>query len=174
MNINCDLKICDFGLARATSESHVMTEYVVTRWYRAPELLLNSSDYTAAIDVWSVGCIFLELMNRKPLFPGKDHVQQLRLLMEVSKVKPFFCTKNIPFFCVTLSLKKSWTLFLQLIGTPSEEDLGSLNENAKRYLEQLPTLPRQSFVEKFPNVPPLALDLMEKILTFDPRKRITG
>jgi len=83
LNANCDLKICDFGLARPTSENDFMTEYVVTRWYRAPELLLNSSDYTAAIDVWSVGCIFMELMNRKPLFPGKDHVHQMRLLTEV-------------------------------------------------------------------------------------------
>nr|GEX48871.1 mitogen-activated protein kinase homolog MMK1 [Tanacetum cinerariifolium] len=58
-------------------------EYVVTRWYRAPEMLLNSSDYSAAIDVWSVGCIFMELMDRKPLFPGRDHVHQLRLLMEL-------------------------------------------------------------------------------------------
>lgn len=84
LNANCDLKICDFGLARVTSETDFMTEYVVTRWYRAPELLLNSSDYTAAIDVWSVGCIFMELMDRKPLFPGRDHVHQLRLLIEVS------------------------------------------------------------------------------------------
>lgn len=83
LNANCDLKICDFGLARPTAENEYMTEYVVTRWYRAPELLLNSSDYTAAIDVWSVGCIFMELMNRKPLFPGKDHVHQMRLLTEV-------------------------------------------------------------------------------------------
>lgn len=83
LNANCDLKICDFGLARTTSETDFMTEYVVTRWYRAPELLLNSSEYTAAIDVWSVGCIFMELMDRKPLFPGRDHVHQLRLLMEV-------------------------------------------------------------------------------------------
>lgn len=83
LNANCDLKICDFGLARVTSETDFMTEYVVTRWYRAPELLLNSSDYTAAIDVWSVGCIFMELMDRRPLFPGRDHVHQLRLLMEV-------------------------------------------------------------------------------------------
>lgn len=83
LNANCDLKICDFGLARTTSETDFMTEYVVTRWYRAPELLLNSSEYTTAIDVWSVGCIFMELMDRKPLFPGRDHVHQLRLLMEV-------------------------------------------------------------------------------------------
>ena len=86
LNANCDLKICDFGLARVTSETDFMTEYVVTRWYRAPELLLNSSDYTAAIDVWSVGCIFMELMDRKPLFPGRDHVHQLRLLLEVLSV----------------------------------------------------------------------------------------
>lgn len=83
LNANCDLKIIDFGLARPTAENELLTEYVVTRWYRAPELLLNSSDYTAAIDVWSVGCIFMELMNRKPLFPGKDHVHQMRLLTEV-------------------------------------------------------------------------------------------
>lgn len=86
LNANCDLKIGDFGLARPTSENEFMTEYVVTRWYRAPELLLNSSDYTAAIDVWSVGCIFMELMNRKPLFPGRDHVHQMNLLTEV-KIK---------------------------------------------------------------------------------------
>ncbi|MBA0555322.1 hypothetical protein Golob_025508 [Gossypium lobatum] len=142
LNANCDLKICDFGLARVTSESDFMTEYVVTRWYRAPELLLNSSDYTAAIDVWSVGCIFMELMDRKPLFPGRDHVHQLRLLIE-------------------------------LIGTPSEAELGFLNANARRYIQQLPLYHRQSFTEKFPTVHPSAIDLVEKMLTFDPRLRIT-
>lgn len=97
LNANCDLKICDFGLARVTSETDFMTEYVVTRWYRPPELLLNSSDYTAAIDVWSVGCIFMELMDRKPLFPGRDHVHQLRLLMEVFCLSKVF-TKPSPIF----------------------------------------------------------------------------
>ncbi|KAB5515779.1 hypothetical protein DKX38_026427 [Salix brachista] len=142
LNANCDLKICDFGLARVTSETDFMTEYVVTRWYRAPELLLNSSDYTTAIDVWSVGCIFMELMDRKPLFPGRDHAHQLRLLME-------------------------------LIGTPSEAELEFLNENAKRYIRQLQLHRRQSFLEKFPTVHPAAIDLVEKMLTFDPRQRIT-
>lgn len=83
LNANCDLKIADFGLARTTSETDFMTEYVVTRWYRAPELLLNSSEYTSAIDVWSVGCIFAEIMTREPLFPGKDYVHQLKLVTEV-------------------------------------------------------------------------------------------
>ena len=63
---------------------------------------------------------------------------------------------------------------LQLIGTPSEADLGFLNENAKRYIRQLPLYRRQSFQEKFPQVHPAAIDLVEKMLTFDPRQRITG
>ncbi|KAJ6345509.1 hypothetical protein OIU78_008212 [Salix suchowensis] len=143
LNANCDLKICDFGLARPTSENEFMTEYVVTRWYRAPELLLNSSDYTAAIDVWSVGCIFMELMNRKPLFPGKDHVHQMRLLTE-------------------------------LLGKPTESDLGFVrNEDARRYIQQLDSHPRRSLAELFPLVHPLAIDLVDRMLTFDPTRRIT-
>ncbi|KAL4272097.1 hypothetical protein GQ457_13G027850 [Hibiscus cannabinus] len=142
LNANCDLKICDFGLARVSTESDFMTEYVVTRWYRAPELLLNSSEYSAAIDVWSVGCIFMELMDKQPLFPGRDHVHQLRLL-------------------------------IQLIGTPSVAEMECLNENARRYIQHLPVYHRQSFTEKFPTVHPLAIDLVEKMLTFDPRRRIT-
>ena len=63
---------------------------------------------------------------------------------------------------------------MQLIGTPSEADLGFLNENAKRYIRQLPQYCRQSFAEKFPHVHPAAIDLVEKMLTFDPRQRITG
>ncbi|KAL3334179.1 hypothetical protein AABB24_030769 [Solanum stoloniferum] len=144
LNANCDLKICDFGLARPNLENENMTEYVVTRWYRAPELLLNSSDYTAAIDVWSVGCIFMELMNRKPLFAGKDHVHQIRLLTE-------------------------------LLGTPTESDLSFLrNEDAKRYIRQLPHHPRQQLAKVFPHVNPLAIDLVDKMLTLDPTRRITG
>ena len=84
LNANCDLKICDFGLARtAKGPEDFLTEYVVTRWYRAPELLLSCAEYTAAIDVWSVGCIFAELLGRKPLFPGKDYVHQLNLITRV-------------------------------------------------------------------------------------------
>ncbi|CAN1249432.1 Mitogen-activated protein kinase 3 [Linum perenne] len=143
LNANCDLKICDFGLARPASENEFMTEYVVTRWYRAPELLLNSQDYTAAIDVWSVGCIFMELMNRKPLFPGKDQVHQMRLLTE-------------------------------LLGTPAESDLGFIrNEDARKYIRQLSPQPRQSLGKLFPHVHPLAIDLVDKMLSFDPAKRIT-
>ena len=77
VNSNCDLKICDFGLARALipglkQKSKVLTSYVATRWYRAPELLLKAKDYSFAIDVWSVGCIFGELLKRKPFLAGND------------------------------------------------------------------------------------------------------
>ncbi|XP_077215025.1 mitogen-activated protein kinase homolog NTF6-like [Tasmannia lanceolata] len=143
LNSNCDLKICDFGLARTTSETDLMTEYVVTRWYRAPELLLNCSEYTAAIDIWSVGCIFMEIIKREPLFPGKDYVQQLRLITE-------------------------------LLGSPEESDLGFLrSDNARRYVGQLPKFPKQPFSHKFPHVAPAAIDLLERMLVFDPCKRIT-
>ncbi|CAJ2654301.1 mitogen-activated protein kinase homolog NTF6-like [Trifolium pratense] len=143
LNANCDLKICDFGLARTTSEADFMTEYVVTRWYRAPELLLNCSEYTAAIDVWSVGCILMEILRREPLFPGKDYVQQLSLITE-------------------------------LLGSPNEEDLGFLrSDNAKKYVKQLPHVDKQPFSQRFPDISPLAIDLTEKMLVFDPSKRIT-
>ena len=88
VNKNCDLKICDFGLARAIDPSEEkkdlgLTEYVVTRWYRAPELLVENQTYTTAIDVWAVGCIFAEMLGRKALFPGRDYLHQLRLIIDV-------------------------------------------------------------------------------------------
>lgn len=76
VNMNCDLKICDFGLARGFGASEDLTKqnelttYVVTRWYRAPEVILNQQRYTHALDVWSIGCIFGELMMRATLFQG--------------------------------------------------------------------------------------------------------
>eukprot|EP00245_Coleochaete_scutata_P009391 TRINITY_DN3079_c0_g1_i1.p1 TRINITY_DN3079_c0_g1~~TRINITY_DN3079_c0_g1_i1.p1 ORF type:complete len:381 (+),score=69.68 TRINITY_DN3079_c0_g1_i1:142-1284(+) len=143
LNANCDLKLCDFGLARTTSETDFMTEYVVTRWYRAPELLLNCREYTAAIDVWSVGCIFMELLNRKPLFPGRDYVQQLKLITELIG-----------------SPEESDLGFLH-------------SDNAKRYVKSLPRCKRQDFTKRFPSIDSLALDLTEHMLRFDPNQRIT-
>lgn len=75
VNSNCDLKICDFGLSRANIDSLMtssaqLTDYIATRWYRAPEVILSWKQYTSAIDVWSVGCILAELMRRKVLLPA--------------------------------------------------------------------------------------------------------
>jgi serine/threonine protein kinase len=81
LNASCDLKICDFGLSRTNEASSKKTEYVVTRWYRAPELLLNAGAYTPAIDIWSVGCIVAEMLGRRPAFPGEDFLDQLRLII---------------------------------------------------------------------------------------------
>ncbi|CAA6661167.1 unnamed protein product [Spirodela intermedia] len=84
VNANCELKICDFGLARTSNvKGQLMTEYVVTRWYRAPELLLCCDYYGTSIDVWSVGCIFAELLGRKPIFPGTDCLNQLKLIVNI-------------------------------------------------------------------------------------------
>ena len=82
LNSNCDLKVCDFGLARGVDGSEApLTEYVVTRWYRAPEIMLACKQYTKAVDVWSVGCIFAELLRRKALFTGNDYMEQLQLIV---------------------------------------------------------------------------------------------
>ena len=81
LNASCDLKICDFGLARTNEAPSLMTEYVVTRWYRAPELLLNAENYSPAIDMWSVGCIIAEMLGRKPFLPGNDYLDQLHLIV---------------------------------------------------------------------------------------------
>ncbi|KAK2151323.1 hypothetical protein LSH36_367g04000 [Paralvinella palmiformis] len=67
-----ELKILDFGLARHADEE--MTGYVATRWYRAPEIMLNWMHYNQTVDIWSVGCIMAELLTGKPLFPGTDHI----------------------------------------------------------------------------------------------------
>ncbi|XP_060072665.1 mitogen-activated protein kinase 7-like [Ylistrum balloti] len=88
VNEDCQLKIGDFGMARGVSASpeepnHFMTQYVATRWYRAPEIMLALVEYGAAVDVWSVGCIFAEMLGRKHLFPGKDYISQIKLIVGI-------------------------------------------------------------------------------------------
>lgn len=85
INTTCDLKICDFGLARIADPEHdhtgFLTEYVATRWYRAPEIMLNSKGYTKSIDIWSVGCILAEMLSNRPIFPGKHYLDQLNHIL---------------------------------------------------------------------------------------------
>eukprot|EP01137_Pigoraptor_chileana_P007302 Opistho-2@52710 len=146
LNTNCDLKICDFGLARVADpgvNAGLMTEYVATRWYRAPEIMLNSKAYTKAIDVWSVGCILAEMLGNRPLFPGKHYLNQLNLIFNV-------------------------------IGTPTSEDLVCIgNDKARAYIQSLPSKKRVPWSTIFPNASELALDLLDKMLTFNPENRIT-
>uniref|UniRef100_A0A0D3GB58 mitogen-activated protein kinase n=1 Tax=Oryza barthii TaxID=65489 RepID=A0A0D3GB58_9ORYZ len=145
-NADCKLKVCDFGLARVSfndaPSAIFWTDYVATRWYRAPELCGSFfSKYTPAIDIWSVGCIFAELLTGKPLFPGKNVVHQLDLMTD-------------------------------LLGTPSAESLAKIrNEKARRYLSNMRKKPRVPFTKKFPGVDPMALHLLERLLAFDPKDR---
>lgn len=148
-NADCKLKICDFGLARVafhdTPTAIFWTDYVATRWYRAPELCGSFfSKYTPAIDIWSIGCIFAELLTGKPLFPGKNVVHQLDLMTD-------------------------------LLGTPSAEAIARVrNEKARRYLSSMRKKKPVPFSQKFPNADPLALRLLEKMLAFEPRGRPTA
>eukprot|EP00455_Lapot_gusevi_P000142 TRINITY_DN1005_c0_g1_i3.p1 TRINITY_DN1005_c0_g1~~TRINITY_DN1005_c0_g1_i3.p1 ORF type:complete len:288 (-),score=43.21 TRINITY_DN1005_c0_g1_i3:130-993(-) len=147
LNGNCDLKICDFGLARGANpdDTHhgFMTEYVATRWYRAPEIMLSWKEYTNKIDVWSVGCIMAELLGRKPLFPGNDYMHQLHLILDI-------------------------------LGTPSHEDAEYIaSEKAKRYIRSLEPRPKVPFERLFPHATPQATDFLEKLLHFAPEKRMS-
>ncbi|GAA5935536.1 hypothetical protein JCM1841_003708 [Sporobolomyces salmonicolor] len=140
VNENCDLKICDFGLARLADPQ--MTGYVSTRYYRAPEIMLTWQKYDVAVDIWSAGCIFAEMLEGRPLFPGKDHVNQFSIITE-------------------------------LLGTPPEDVIQTIcSENTLRFVQSLPKRERIPFAQKFRGADPLALDLLEKMLVFDPRKRI--
>ncbi|KAG4971690.1 hypothetical protein JHK85_038111 [Glycine max] len=148
-NANCKLKVCDFGLARvAFSDAPTTTfwtDYVATRWYRAPELCGSFfSKYTPAIDVWSIGCIFAEVLTGKPLFPGKSVVHQLDLITD-------------------------------LLGTPSPETIaGVRNDKARKYLMEMRKKSPVPFEQKFQNADPLALRLLQRLLAFDPKDRPTA
>ncbi len=144
LNANCHLKICDFGLARSFNEQDYMTEYVVTRWYRAPEIMCSCDAYDYKIDVWSTGCILAELLLRNPIFPGEDYKQQLNIVFNV-------------------------------IGTPTEEDRPCItNEFAYQYIRSLPVRQKVPFSKVLPEgTNPLAIDLLEKMLVFNPKKRMS-
>lgn len=78
------VKLCDFGFARLVGgQGESYTEYVATRWYRAPELLVADQHYGAQVDIWAVGCLFSEMMTGEPLFPGESDVDQLYLIVKM-------------------------------------------------------------------------------------------
>uniref|UniRef100_A0A8C5Q1L7 Mitogen-activated protein kinase n=1 Tax=Leptobrachium leishanense TaxID=445787 RepID=A0A8C5Q1L7_9ANUR len=148
INENCELKIGDFGMARGLCTKpdeykYFMTEYVATRWYRAPELMLSLHEYTQAIDMWSVGCIFAEMLGRRQLFPGKNYIHQLQLIMTV-------------------------------LGTPSNQVIRAIGaERVRAYIQSLPTRQPVPWSNLYPQGDRKALDLLSKMLRFDPRERIS-
>lgn len=145
-----ELKICDFGLSRQYgSPLKPYTPVVVTLWYRAPELLLGTKQYSTAIDMWSVGCIMAELVGKEPLFKGKNEVDQLGKIF-------------------------------QILGSPNEEIWPGLTKlpGVRPNIKQMHNLLRKKFPAKSftgsPVLSNLGFDLLSKLLSYDPEKRITA
>lgn len=140
------LKLADFGLSREFTEPPgPFTTNVVTLWYRCPELLFGAKNYTTAVDIWSIGCNFGELLRKKALLPGKSEEHQLHLICE-------------------------------LLGTPRPKIWPGVEE-LPLFRQYAPTLPICSFNNlrvKFPDAPDSCLELLNKMLTFDPSKRATA
>ncbi|CAN8065896.1 unnamed protein product [Agarophyton chilense] len=143
----CQLKICDFGLARDAPRNEAMqdqmTAYVATRWYRAPEILLGGR-YSEAVDVWSVGCILAEIVLRRPLFPGTTCHQQMITVAHTIGPPP-------------------QSMVLDLCTRPAQVFVD-------KYLRHLPT---RNVRDLFPHAPDALRDILALMLEYDPRKRIT-
>ncbi|KAK7389470.1 hypothetical protein VNO78_24545 [Psophocarpus tetragonolobus] len=136
------LKIADLGLARAfTVPLKSYTHEIVTLWYRAPEVLLGSTHYSTAVDIWSVGCIFAEMVRRQPLFPGDSEFQQLIHIFRI-------------------------------LGTPTEHLWPGVTSLRDWHL--YPTWPPQSLDSNLPSLCPLGLDLLSKMLKYNPSERISA
>uniref|UniRef100_A0A8C6UUB0 mitogen-activated protein kinase n=1 Tax=Neogobius melanostomus TaxID=47308 RepID=A0A8C6UUB0_9GOBI len=143
VNEDCELKILDFGLARHTDDE--MTGYVATRWYRAPEIMLNWMHYNMTVDIWSVGCIMAELLTGRTLFPGTDHINQLQQIMRLTGTPPASLISRMP------------------------------SHEARNYINSLPYMPKRNFADVFIGANPwVTVDLLEKMLVLDTDKRITA
>lgn len=162
INNDCELRICDLGLSRLDVDKSTyfngnLTEYVATRWYRAPEIMLSVSMYSKAVDMWSVGCILAEMFIGTPLLPGNDYKQQLMRIFHL--VGNPVGTKNMA--CVK-------------------------SKRAIKYIESLPpTRPKDYdiFFQNHPNkqkrigntlLNPCGIDLIKHLLVFDPMKRLVA
>lgn len=146
---NGQLKICDFGLARGLAEplegSDIsMTNYVATRWYRPPEILLYKAKYGKSLDIWSVGCILAELFGRRVFLPGSSAMEQFHIIV-------------------------------QRLGTPSPESIARIpSSKSRQYVERMVRYPAINYRERFPNISELGLDLLARMLEFDPETRISA
>lgn len=140
------VKITDFGLARCflPNEERAYTERVVTLYYRAPELLLGAQCYTSAVDLWSVGCILAEMVNWEPLFKADNEIGLLFRMFE-------------------------------RLGTPTVDTWQEL-PGLSYFSDQFPRFPPKPWHELVPSLAtdPLALDLLSRLLVYDPRQRLTA
>jgi p38 MAP kinase len=118
-----------------------MTGYVSTRYYRAPEIMLTWQKYDVEVDIWSAGCIFAEMLEGKPLFPGKDHVNQFSIITELLGTPPDDVIKTI------CSENASTPCFLQAVHANLSKTL--------RFVQSLPKRQRQPLAGRFRNADPL-------------------
>lgn len=144
-NESCDIRICDFGFARGHDLDQLdgLTEYVVTRFYRAPEVMLASQKYSTAVDIWSVGCTFYELITGKPLFQAKNYLELVKMMIT------------------------------QLGTPEPEQMKFITNEHALNYIKKLPKVPEKKPTQGVSYDNKQALDLINKCIEFDPTKRLT-
>jgi serine/threonine protein kinase len=137
------LKIADFGLARAFMiPIRVYTHEVVTLWYRAPEILLGQKAYSPGVDIWSVGCIFAEMVTGRPLWPGDSEIHEL------------------------------FQIFMTL-GTPTEESWPGVSK-LPHFNSSFPSWPHKPWSKVVPDLDELGIDLLTKMLQYDPAKRISA
>jgi len=142
--------MADFGLARSVAcdeassvEDLVLTEYVATRWYRAPEILLGSKNYSKAVDMWSLGCIMAEMLLGRSLFPGSSTLDQVQLILELLG-KP-----------------------------SSEDIEATQNPIAGNIIKTISLVNKKSFAVMFAHVSEDAVNFMKQLLVFNPLKRMT-
>ena len=148
INSECVIKVADFGLARSVAqkdngEDPIVSDYVATRWYRAPEILLGSQCYNKAVDMWSAGCILAELISGKVLFTGKSTLNQVELIIEL--------------------LGRPTNQEIESLGSPL----------AWNILSNISSQKKRSFTELFSSEGKDALDLLRRLLSFSPSHRMT-
>ena len=159
LRANCDLKLCDFGLARgvnnSTQQDPHITEYVATRWYRAPEIMLLKR-YGAASDIWSLGCIFGELLGRTVMFPGKDFQHQMPCIIRRLGPPPSSLLRQVSSASVLAQVQHCCQQYHPGVGGPEQQN------------------PVVMLSAMFPGANAMAIDLLAKMLAYDPVKRITA
>ena len=145
INMEGELKLADFGLARAFGiPVRSYTHEVVTLWYRSPDVLLGSRKYSTPVDIWSVGCIFAEMANGGPLFPGQSDQDQLNRIFKIMGTPS----------------KQSWPSIVELPDYKTMDNYAIYNAQ-----------PLNSIVR---NLDAVGLDLLSRMLQFDPAKRISA